>query len=241
MAMGESARTPSMQRREEEKPEQPVVATSREGGGKTGIVFGSLLVLLLLAGAFHYFAGDRSGTDAASAPDVNQSSDDAPGTIQPLADRAEKPAASVAPPASTSTQQPAPAPAQAEVLPATMVQTAASNTPPKSDGSAAPAASQSAASNSPPVVAPQPMRDQPAALPAQTAAAPKTEIVLVVKLGPAKIRAEPSKRSRAIGSVAKDTQLKELGRSGTWVEVETESGRGWIGGRLLAPVAAESR
>ena len=50
----------------------------------------------------------------------------------------------------------------------------------------------------------------------------------------------PGKRGRVIGSAAKDTKLKKLGRSGRWVEVETESGRGWIGAGRLAPVAAES-
>jgi len=44
-----------------------------------------------------------------------------------------------------------------------------------------------------------------------------------------------------IGTVAKDAQLKEISRSGSWVEVETESGRGWMSTSLLAPVAAASR
>lgn len=84
------------------------------------------------------------------------------------------------------------------------------------------------------------MRDQPAALPDQAAAAPKNEIILVVKRGPANIRSAPGKSGRVIGRAAKDAQLKELGRSGSWVEVETEAGRGWIGAGLLAPLSREN-
>jgi len=84
------------------------------------------------------------------------------------------------------------------------------------------------------------MRDQPAALPDQPAAAPKNELV-IVKRGPANLRSAPGKGGRVIGTVAKDAQLKEISRSGSWVEVETESGRGWMSTSLLAPVAAASR
>jgi hypothetical protein len=79
------------------------------------------------------------------------------------------------------------------------------------------------------------MRDQPAALPDKPAVAPKTEVIMVVKRGPANIRSEPGMNGRVIGTAAKDTQLKELSRSGGWVEVETDSGRGWISSGLLAP------
>jgi hypothetical protein len=85
------------------------------------------------------------------------------------------------------------------------------------------------------------MRDQPAALPDKPAVAPKTEIIMVVKRGPANIRAEPGMNGRVIGTAAKDAQLKELSRSGSWVEVETESGRGWISSGLLAPLSREGR
>ena len=85
------------------------------------------------------------------------------------------------------------------------------------------------------------MRDQPAALPDTPAAAPKNEIIMVVKRGPANIRSEPGKKGRVIGTAAKDAQLKEIGRSGRWVQVETESGRGWIGSGLLAPLSSKSR
>jgi uncharacterized protein YgiM (DUF1202 family) len=78
------------------------------------------------------------------------------------------------------------------------------------------------------------MRDQPAALPDQPAAAPKNEVVLVVKRGPANVRSTPGKGGRVIGTVTKDAQVKEISRSGSWVEVETESGRGWISSALIA-------
>jgi len=81
------------------------------------------------------------------------------------------------------------------------------------------------------------MRDQPAALPDQSTAVPKPEVILVVvKRGPANIRSTPGKAGRVIGAVAKNAQLKEISRTGNWVEVETQSGRGWISAALLAPL-----
>jgi uncharacterized protein YgiM (DUF1202 family) len=85
------------------------------------------------------------------------------------------------------------------------------------------------------------MRDQPAGLPEQAAAAPKNETLLVVMRGPANIRATPGKGARIVGSVAKDTSVKELSRSGNWVEVETESGTGWIAAALLSPPSNNNR
>jgi uncharacterized protein YgiM (DUF1202 family) len=77
------------------------------------------------------------------------------------------------------------------------------------------------------------MRDQPAALPDQQAAAPKQEKVLIVMRGPANIRSEPGRKGRVIGSAPKNATVKELDRSGKWVQVETEAGTGWINAALL--------
>jgi len=83
------------------------------------------------------------------------------------------------------------------------------------------------------------MRDQPAALPDQAAAAPKKDNVLIVMRGPANIRSAPGKKGRVIGTAPKDATVKELERSGNWIQVETEVGTGWINAALLGP--AESR
>jgi uncharacterized protein YgiM (DUF1202 family) len=86
------------------------------------------------------------------------------------------------------------------------------------------------------------MRDEPAALPDQAAAVPpKNETMLVVMRGPANIRSTPGKGGRVIGSLAKNTSVKELSRAGKWVEVETESGTGWIAAGLLGPQTSNSR
>jgi len=77
------------------------------------------------------------------------------------------------------------------------------------------------------------MRDQPAALPDQAAAAPKKENVLVVMRGPANIRSAPGKKGRVIATAPKDATVKELDRSGNWVQVETDAGTGWINAALL--------
>lgn len=83
------------------------------------------------------------------------------------------------------------------------------------------------------------MRDQPAALPDQAAVAPKKENVLVVMRGPANIRSAPGKNGRVIGTVPKEAVVKELDRSGNWVQVETDAGTGWINAALLG--SPESR
>jgi len=84
------------------------------------------------------------------------------------------------------------------------------------------------------------MRDQAAALPDQAAAAPKNETILVVMRGPANIRSTPGKGGRVIGTAAKNATVKEVSRSGKWVEVETESGTGWIAAALLGPQPSTS-
>jgi uncharacterized protein YgiM (DUF1202 family) len=59
--------------------------------------------------------------------------------------------------------------------------------------------------------------------------------------GPANIRSKPGKGGRVVGTVAKDSSVKELSRSGKWVEVETDSGTGWIAAALLGPQSSNSR
>ena len=108
------------------------------------------------------------------------------------------------------------------------------NKPPAQSAEAAPKTQEP--STPAPAAPPPSMRDQPAALPDQAAATPpKIETVLVVMRGPANIRSAPGKGGRVIGSAAKNTTVKELSRSGKWVEVETESGTGWIAASLLGP------
>jgi hypothetical protein len=141
-----------------------------------------------------------------------------PAPSQPSPSVSSPSATTAAPPAATSAQTPKPPPAPP-------AQTATNNTPPAQ----------------PPAAQQPPMRDQPAALPEKPAAAPKNEVIMVVKRGPANIRSEPGKNGRVVGTAAKDEQLKEISRSGSWVEVETSAGKGWISSGLLAPLSPQSR
>lgn len=260
----EGARASSIERHEKGRPDDAPAPSA--GGSRTGLVLGSLLGLLLLAGAVYYFTGNRPDTTVATGPSVKQPSVDSATATQPLPPQsAEKPAASAENPVASSTmppqpaapqspppqatassQQPPAAPpapatstAEAPKVPAETKQDTAENAPGNTTAAAAespPARTRQSTASPPSSDAQQPMRDQPAALPDQSAAAPKTEVVLVVKRGPANIRSAPGKGGRVIGTAAKDAQLKELSRSGSWVEVETESGRGWISAGLLAPL-----
>jgi hypothetical protein len=84
------------------------------------------------------------------------------------------------------------------------------------------------------------VRDQAAVLPDPPAASPKKENVFIVMRGPAKIRSDPGKKGRVIGTAPKNATVRELDRAGNWVQIETEVGTGWIHAALLGladPVA----
>ena len=66
----------------------------------------------------------------------------------------------------------------------------------------------------------------------QAASLPATEVVFVQKPG-VKIRSEPNKRSRVVGSTTKGQQFTVKRRAGHWVQIDTGNGQGWIGARLL--------
>jgi len=231
MAIDDGARIPS-DRREIEGGDRRVPPVTDRRRSRTGTALGSLLALLILAGAIYYFAGNRAGPDA-PVPSAKQSAENVPAPTPRSAENPNQPVASATPP---QPQSPSPAPTPSQPPPAASPPTLAPTAETPKPQSAPPA--QTATNNAPaapPPAAQPPMRDQPAALPDQPAGAPKNEVILVVKRGPANIRSEPGKNGRVVGTVAKNAQLKELSRSGSWVEVETDSGRGWISSGLLAP------
>ena len=53
---------------------------------------------------------------------------------------------------------------------------------------------------------------------------------LFVQARRANIRSEPGRGGRVIGTATKGSKVKVVGRSGKWVEVETDAGQGWING-----------
>jgi hypothetical protein len=251
MDIDEGPRIPATNQRE--------VAESRNREwNATRIVLVSLLGLLLVAAAFYFYAVDgREGIGVASAPSPRQSREGSAAATQPRsAGSTEKSLPSTSPSQPPSDQS---IPSEAAVLqqsratlspppvttaqerptppPATTAPNATSNASamPKDSGAHPGAGTQTT------VVGQQLMQDQPAALPDQPAAAPMRDMVFVVKRGPANIRSAPGKAGRVIGSAAKNTRVKQIGRSGSWVEVETEAGRGWISSALLGSASPESR
>ena len=242
---GEGARASSTERREGELRDD-FIATGRSGN-TTGVVLGGLLGLLLLAGAIYYFTGDRAGAPGVAGPSPRQSSEEPATAAQPRPANAEKPvASSTTPPQPASPQSPPPsATVSSQQSPAATSVVETPKAPPAANAPAnmgaagaesSPASASQSAANTRSSDAQRPMRDQPAALPDQPAGPPKTEVILVVKRGPANIRSAPGRAGRVIAAAAKNAQLKEISRTGGWVEVETESGRGWISAALLAPL-----
>jgi uncharacterized protein YgiM (DUF1202 family) len=59
--------------------------------------------------------------------------------------------------------------------------------------------------------------------------------VLFVQRSRVNIRSEPGRNGRVVGTATKGSQVKVVGRSGKWVEVETDAAKGWISGSLLGP------
>ena len=231
-------------------------APATRRASRTSTVVGIVIVLLLLGAAAYYFVDRNAGTDVAMRP----SSDNPSATTSlPAAEGAKSPAPTPASPSPAAPQQSASPAPNAAAAPQTGPQAAAPalepqpNSPAISEqGSAngpAPAESKQPAQSAeappqnepsaPTAATAQPsMRNQPAALPDQAA---KNDTELVVMRGPANIRSAPGTSGRIIGTAAKNAIVKELSRSGKWVEVETDTGNGWIAAALLAPRSEETQ
>jgi len=194
-----------------------------------GAILGGGIVAVLVLGALGYFYLDR---------DVGE----------PVASRSEQASprdVAVAPPAEEARQPPspqatAPAPSAPPLTQAPSITAAPSapGMPSASSGAETPAAETPAAETQAPATAPiesaQPapappdsMRDQPASLPADE--------VVFVQRPRVNIRSAPSLTGRIVGSAARGQQFKVVSRSGSWVQIEGDSGTGWISGSLLGP------
>ena len=199
------------------------VMPRRRSGMRT--VLGSLIVLLLVGAAVYYFAGRNTGTDATHPPEPRQAerateTPASPPPSQSAARQTESPAVPAPPEAPSSASQP---------------QQSASPAPPSVP---APSAGQAeAVPSSAPATAGQqsePMSNRASALPA-------SDELMVVQAARANIRSEPGRNGRVIGTAVKGSQVKVIGRSKNWVEVESDAGKGWISGSLLRAQTSGAR
>ena len=182
-------------------------AQDHSGGVSLGVALASGLAVLLVLVAAVYFSL-QSGTDRAPRPE--RTAQDVP---RPVVDTLPRPVETVAPQSPQLPAAPAPPPV-------TTAQSPQLNPPPGSQ-----AAGPSAASSSQATAAARPMAGQSAGL-------PRGEMV-AVQGSRVRIRAEPSRRASVVGTVTKGTQLKVIGRTRSWVQVEIEAGKGWIGANQL--------
>lgn len=185
--------------------------------------------------------GEKPAPSTSSAQErTSQPQSSQPGEPQQSASTSPPPAAT--PPAETPAASPATAATAPAPPPSATAQGGVANSQPSeneqpADSAKAASGVGSGATQASPSAEPS-MRDQPAALPDQAAAAPKKENMLVVMRGPANVRSAPGKRGRVIGTAPKDSTVKELDRSGNWVQVETDAGTGWINAALLGSAAS---
>ena len=179
---------------------------------------------------------DNSGRRAAT---VNVDGAQSPLTSEAQRSGSAPPAPPSRPPAATATAPATP------TSPAATEKTFMSSRPPASEqrtNAATTPQSTEPAGTQKTTVQPS-VRDQAAALPDRPAATPKKENVFIVMRGPAKIRSDPGKKGRVIGTAPKNATVKELDRAGNWVQIETEVGTGWIHAALLGladPVASRA-
>jgi len=223
------------------------LAVSRDPPGRTAtprratitrIMLGSIAGLLLVAAALYYFADRETGAEVASQDHASERSQIAtapqaegiapsPQITSPdgaLSPRSP-PSAAVQPLPSSpqgSATPPAPPTLPGEALTPRAVTTSRI---PRPEGQPPVAANESPASQGTVPGNPSLMTDRPTALPG--------EEILVVQRPRVNVRSEPGRKGRVIGTAAKGSEVKVVGRSGNWIEVETGAGRGWISGSLL--------
>lgn len=200
---------------------ESTVAPPRRGRSRA-LIAGGVVGLLVLAGII-YAIVERNGE--ALTPQASRTSDGTTVAKAPEPQPAE-------PPPSAQPSAPAPAPAASAQAMAT---------PPAPSSSPQPTATPSApatAQQQPPAPPPAQTAQQPAAQPMsqEPAALPNSE-ELFVQAGQANLRAAASLRARVVGHATRGDKLKVIGRSGKWVEVETQGRGGWISGKLLGPRA----
>jgi hypothetical protein len=71
------------------------------------------------------------------------------------------------------------------------------------------------------------MRDQTASLPAGE--------VLFVQKSRANIRLQPRSGAKIVGSAPKGLRVEVIRRDGSWIQIRTDVGEGWMSRRLLGP------
>jgi uncharacterized protein YgiM (DUF1202 family) len=77
------------------------------------------------------------------------------------------------------------------------------------------------------------MNDHPTAL-------PKDEVMFVQRPR-VHVRSTPGRSGRILATVARGAEVKVVGHSGNWVQVESQAGNGWIANGLLGPSAPARR
>jgi outer membrane biosynthesis protein TonB len=230
------------------------VPEHRARGPNRGVTLGGGLVALLVLAAlgYFYFAPD-AGRETASAPRSEQAASRGGGGIAVAPPTAEAPAPPSPAPQQATTPVPPPPPAvEAPAPPSVTAAPEPSATPTPPPASQAPAAQAQAPTTSVPTTsvptdsvpttsvptdsAVRPTPAPPASMQDQPASLPKDEIVYVQKPR-VNIRSEPGKKGKVVGSATKGSQFKVVRRDGGWVQIEGDSGAGWIGSRLLGPQA----
>ena len=241
-------------------------------GSLAALLISASAILLIVAGAIYYFAEHRTDTEVtlksgsprapealtvASNPRTPDSSEKpvSPTTLpqqsmltetqSSLTSEAQRSGSAPPPPRAANTAAAPPAaPATAPATPTSPAVTPTSRPPASEQRTNAATTPQSTEPAGTQKTTVQPsVRDQAAALPDRSAATLKKENVFIVMRGPAKIRSDPGKKGRVVGTAPKNATVKEVDRAGNWVQIETEGGTGWIHAALLGladPVASRA-
>jgi hypothetical protein len=210
------------------EPESTITPPAQSARRSRGMILGvALVALLLLGGAGYLYSVRDVNKESGSAPQAPQASQDSRPAGEDVASR---PADSAAPP--SSAQQPAPAPPAAAQAPAAAAPNSSAVPGPQPARESPAVQTQGAAESAPTENAASPAPAPPADLREQPTSLPGEDVVFVQKPR-VNIRSAPGVHGRVVGSASKGQQFKAVRRVGNWVQVEGDTGTGWISGRLL--------
>ncbi len=239
MAIGnDELRTASSEPRQIRLFEDPIPPPAARGRNKTRIGPRMLLALILVAGVIYYLGSPGADRPhVANGPGTNQTASSQAATQPSSSNKTAlrptpQPQSPTSPPSQQSPAASRPLEPDATPSPTPTPVPETAKITPKAPAAQMPTAVPETAKitpNAPVAQTPTaaPMANQPSAVPNQPAA--------VVVKSAVRIRTKPDKNGRVIGTAAKGEQLKEIGRSGGWVQVETRFGTGFVGETLLTP------